>query len=252
MKPLDIPTSPPSLEEMVERERAAGFVLGAFERHWLIQNRAPESVRRALELARKHPDWVMTRQGFGAFDINDPNTSSFTARSTSNTEMSLLGSDANGAPTQAYVNQFCAIPANDARAGKVYELDFGGIYSTTGTPTLTFTPRWGSSTTIGTNVTFGASPAVTTANNSSNVMFYGKLRVTIRTAGLGATGGTAMGNGFLVLGSALCAGMGGTAATIDTTGQGTAGCGIQMGVTWSASSASNAITPQNWWLRSLN
>jgi hypothetical protein len=46
--------------------------------------------------------------------------------------------------------------------------------------------------------------------------------------------------------------MGSTAATIDTTGQGTAGCGIQIGITWGTSSASNTITCQNYILRSLN
>jgi len=46
--------------------------------------------------------------------------------------------------------------------------------------------------------------------------------------------------------------MGKTAATIDTSGQGTAGCGLTLNITWGTSNASNTLTTENWLLRSLN
>jgi hypothetical protein len=244
------------VEEIIEREIAAGIPFGAFHRRWLLE-RAPEKVRRNLELARRHPDFLgMPRQGFASLDINDGNTADFTARNTFTTEVSLLGNTANGAPTQAVINQFCAIPANDARVGKVYHLYFGGIYSTTGTPTIIFTPRWGSSTTIATNVSLGVSQTWTTASGVASQPFFGEFIFTIRTAPPEATAGTGKGHGFVALGglttNAAVVTMGKTSATIDTTGQGTAGCGIQIGVTWGTSSASNTITPENYILRSLN
>jgi hypothetical protein len=198
----------------------------------------------------------MPRQGFAALDINDPNTADFTARNTFTTEVNLIGNTANGAPTQASINQFCAIPANDARAGKVYHLTFCGVYGTTGTPTIIFTPRWGNSVTIGTNISLGASQTWTTASGVAAAPFYGEFIFTVRTAPPEATLGTGKGHGFVALGglttNAAVLTMGGTAATIDTTGQGAAGCGIQIGVTWGTSSASNTITCQNYILRSLN
>lgn len=243
MKPLTV-------SECIDIEREVGVEFGPYHRYWLLQ-RAPEKVRRLLELAQKHPDLVATRQGFGALDLNDANTSSFTARNTSASELNILGDSANGTTPQSYIDQFCKIPINDPRAGKVYEVTFGGIYSTTGTPTITWTPRWGSSTTVATNVTFGAGPALTTASGASNLPWLGRCVVVIRTAGLGATGGTAMADGFVVMG-ALAVSMGGTQATIDTTGQGAAGVGITINATWGTSSASNTYTPQIYFLRSLN
>jgi hypothetical protein len=198
----------------------------------------------------------MPRQGFAAMDINDPNTADFNARNTFTTEVSLLGDTISSAPPQSLINQYCAIPANDARAGKIYHLTFGGIYSTSATPTILFTPRWGNNVTIGTNVSLGASQTWTTASGVSAQPFYGEFIFVIRTAPPGATLGTGKGHGFIALGglttNAAVLTMGGTAATIDTTGQGTAGCGLQIGVTWGTSSASNTITPQTYVLRSLN
>lgn len=244
-----------TVEDVVRREIAAFGPFGPFHRRWLLE-RAPERVRCYLELGRLHPELRMVRQGFAAMDTNDANTADFSARNTSASELSLLGGDANGAPTQALINQYCAIPANDARAGKVYKVYFGGVHSTTGTPTIIFTPRWGSSTTIGTNVSLGVSQTLTTGSGVSNQPFYGEFVFTVRTAPPGATQGTGKGHGYVCLGTSTTAAalvtMGKTSATIDTTGQGTAGCGLQMGVTWGTSSASNTITPENWLIQSLN
>ncbi len=245
---------PPSLAEAVEQEQAAGFALGAFHRQWLIQNRAPEIVRRNLELGRQHPHLQMARQGFGSFDGNDPSTAAFSAINTSASELNMLGA------TQAIINQFCAIPPNDARAGKTYRIQLNGTYGNTGTPTMVFTPRWGTSTTPGTNVSLGPNTAWTSITGTTGLPYLIVFDFTVRTAPPGATAGTGMGFGSVTLGipvtssqvTAMVA-IGGTAATIDTTGQGTAGCGLTMNLTWSASSASNTQTCQQAYpVRSLN
>ena len=239
-------------EDIIEREIAAGVPFGPFHRHWLL-DRAPEKVRRNLELARLHPGIQMARQGFASLDVNDGVTAAFAAINTSNAELNMLGA------TQAIINQYCAIPANDARAGKMYEVQMGGVYGNTGTPTLIITPRWGTSTTPATNVTLGASATFPTITGSTALPYYLQFTLTIRTAPPGATLGTAYGTGFMamqipVTSSQLAATLllGATAATIDTTGQGTAGCGITMNATWSASSASNTQTCNWWLLKSLN
>jgi hypothetical protein len=249
-----------AIEELVDKEHAAGIRLGPFERYWLLEHRCPERVRRYLELAREHPHLVgMPRQGFAGMDINDVNTAAFSARNTSASELNILGATINSVCEQAIINQYCAIPANDARAGKVYKLEAGGVYGNTGTPTIIFTPRWGSSTTVATNITLGASGTFTTITGTTALPFYALFTFTIRTAPPGATLGTGYGTGTVSLGIPVTSSqfvtdlyIGGTAATIDTTGQGTAGCGITLNATWGTSSASNTITTQWWILRSLN
>ena len=240
------------VDEIIEREIAAGVPFGPVHRHWLMR-RAPEKVLRNLERAKHSDIYGMPRQGFGAMDINDPNTAAFGAVNTSASELNILGA------TQAIINQYCAIPANDARAGKVYQVEAGGVYGNTGTPTIIWTPRWGTSTTPATNVTLGASGTFTTITGTTALPWYLMFTMVIRTSPPGATLGTGYGTGQIALGIPVTSSqfvtdlyMGGTAATIDTTGQGTAGCGITMNATWSASSASNTITTQWWLLRSLN
>lgn len=240
-------------EEIIERERANGIMLGPFHQQWLLDHRCPERVRRYIELGRQHPHLMMARQGFNSMDTNDANTAAFGAVNTSAAELNMIGA------TQAIINQYCAIPANDARAGKVYRVELGGVYGNTGTPTMIFTPRWGSSTTPGTNITLGANAAWTSITGTTALPYYICFTLAIRTNPPGATLGTAYGTGMVELGIPVTSSqvtatimIGGTAATIDTTGQGTAGCGLTMNLTWSASSASNTSTC-NWWvLRSLN
>jgi hypothetical protein len=250
-----------SVDEVIDRELAAGIPFGPFHQWWLME-RAPEKVKRNLELARLHPELVGARQGFQSMDINDGVTAAFSARNTSASELNMLGDTINSACPQAIINQYCAIPANDARAGKVYELKLGGVYGNTGTPTVIFTPRWGSSTTPATNISLGANAAYTTISGTTALPYYIEFMLTIRTAPPGATQGTAYGTGIVTLGipstgttpavTTVSVMIGNTAATIDTTGQGAAGCGLTMNLTWSASSASNTSTCQWWLLTSLN
>jgi hypothetical protein len=243
-----------SVSEVIEREIASGMPLGPFHRRWLIENKAPEVVRKNLALGKKYPNlYMMARQGFTSLDTNDVNTAAFAAINTTISESNIVGS------TQALINQFCSIAANDAKAGKIYKVTFGGTYGNTGTPTIIWTPRWGISTTPGTNVSLGASPTITTITGVSALPFYGEFRFDVRTAPPGATQGTGRGQGYVVMGIpvtnsqyAQISYMGNTAATIDTTGQGTAGCGITINITWGTSSASNTLTCESYILSSLN
>jgi hypothetical protein len=246
-------TTPPSLTEAVELEQAAGFEFGTFHQQW-IRARAPESVRRYLALGRKHPGLQMVSQGFEAFVGGTAATAAFGAINTSAAELNMLGA------TQAIINQFCAIPANDAVPGRTYQIKLNGTYGNTGTPTMIFTPRWGTSTTPATNVSLGANTAWTSITGTAGLPYLIQFDFTVRTAPPGATAGTGIGFGFALLGIPVTSSqvsaqllLGGTAATIDTTGQGTAGCGLTMNLTWSASSASNTSTCQQAYPpRSLN
>ncbi len=243
-----------NVSELVEREHELGLRLGPFERQWLLNRPGvPESIRRNLILAKKYPHLVAARQGFASMDTNDVNTAAFGAQNTSNSELNMIGA------TQGLINQYCAIPANDARAGKVYRLSMGGTYGNTGTPTMIFTPRWGTSTTPSTNVSLGANSAWTSITGTSGLAYLIDFDFAIRTAPPGATQGTGKGFGKVFLGIPTTSSqvaatilIGGTAATIDTTGQGTAGCGLTMNLTWSASSSSNTSTCEFFFLRSLN
>lgn len=256
--------TPPSLAECVELEQAAGFELGAFHRQWLIQNRAPAEVRRNLELGRRHPNLVMGRQGFGSFDSNDPASAAFGARNTSASELMMLqdvGGSVNGVSSQGVINQYCSIPANDPRVGKTYQIKLNGLYGNTATPTMTFTPRWGSNTTPATNVTLGASTAWTSITGTTGLPYLITFDFTIRTTPPGVALATGIGFGTVILGIPLTSSqlaavlpIGGTAAAgLDTSGTGTAGLGLTMNLTWGASSASNTQTcHQCYPVRSLN
>jgi len=251
-----------TIEEIVDKERSAGLKLGPFERFWLLEHRCPERVRRYLELARKHPHLVMARQGLSTMDINDVNTTDFIARNTSASELNMINDSsgtASGATTQACINQFCAISPNDARAGKSYLLEMFGVYGNTSTPTMIFTPRWGTSTTPGTNITLGASTSFTSITGTTGLPYYIDFRFDIRTAPPGPTLGTGKGRGIVTLGIPATSTqvtieifIGGTAATIDTTGQGAAGCGLTMNLTWGTSSASNTSTCEHFLIQSRN
>jgi hypothetical protein len=241
-----------SVEDVIERELADGFAMGPFHRHWLME-RAPEKVRRNLELAKKYPHIVNARQGFASMDANDGATASFAAINTTTTETSLVGN------TQATINQFCALAVADARAGKVYKVNAYGAWGNTGTPTIIWTPRWGTSTTQATNVTLGASATLTTITGITALPWYLEFIGTVLTSPPGATTATFKGRGIVFLGIPATSSQtvqplqfGGTSATVDTSGQGTAGSGIQITVTWGTSSASNTVTCDNYILRSLN
>lgn len=221
--------------KMVEREHAAGVRFGPFHRAWLLE-RAPEKVRRQLELAAKHPHIVgMPEAQFTGFEgqVSGP-PASFTAVTASATETNLW--------TPAI---WTPIPANSMMAGKIYKTSFGGVFSTTATQgTLTFTPRLGVSATPASNVTLGASNAVAWAASLTGAAWYGELTAICRAVGLAASGATFTGNGMAVTQGAAAATatmfvMGGT---VPTTIDNTATSGMIVSATISV--ASQSITAQ--------
>jgi len=243
------------LEDIVEHERSVGLTdMGMFEKQWLREKHGKRPIPTPLHKGFRG----MPATSFSGVpdSLAGFPTAAFTARNTSASEMNIIGDTANGAPPAAMIQQFCALAPNDARPGKAYEVLWGASYGITATPTVIFTPRWGSSVTIGTNVSLGVSPTMTTVASPTNIFCH--FVFGIRTAPPGATAGTGIGHGFVLLGNSgttpygIHGVMGNTVATIDTSGQGTAGLGLQFGITWSASSASNTITTQWYIVRPIN
>lgn len=218
-------------EDIIEREIAAGVPFGPFHRSWL-HDKAPERVRRYLELGAKHPDLVgmPASQYTGTEGAVSANPSSFTAVTASATD-TMLWVPAIWTP----------IPANSVRAGAVYKISFGGIFSSTATQgVLTWTPRYGQSGTVGNNPTMGASNATAPAASLTNAAWYGEFTATIRALGLAAAGGTITGNGFVITqGAAAATGtmyvMGGT---VPTAFDNTAASGLVVSLTISVASQS--------------
>jgi hypothetical protein len=233
-----------TVSEYVDREHEAGIRFGPFHRYWLLnQPHVPERIRRQLELAAKHPHLVgMPRQGFTAMDANDFPPTSFTAVTASATESNLWTP-----------NIWSPIPANDMRAGKVYKVMFGGIFTSTATQgVLTFTARAGQSATPASNVLLGASNATAPPASLTAAPFMGEFTLGIRSLGLAASGATGVGHGFVhVQGAAAATGvdyvMGGTVAT---TLDNTAATGLIVSITISV--ASQSYTCQWVVMRSLN
>lgn len=130
--------------------------------------------------------------------------------------------------------QSYTVPANDPVAGAVYNMMGYGLYSDTGTPTLTFTLYWGgvAGTALGTFTTAALGSGV------SNVPFSYDAMVTFRSTT------SAWANITLTLGTAAT-GTGSsyvispTAATAVTV---TSANALTLGVTWSAASSSNTIS----------
>ena len=173
----------------------------------------------------------MSRQYFADNPYADPAVASQSAI-TATTETGLFP-----------VAQFLPIPASDARVGKIYYGEMGGIYSTSASAsTLTLTPRWGTSTG---GVTLGASIAQTVPVSLSNEAWYLRFHVIMRTVNNGsATSSTAMlqgcfwGAGIAGTASTQCVvPFGGTSGTVDTT----SAQGIWIG--WTLSVA-GSCTPQ--------
>lgn len=223
--------SPYSLEELVDKEHEAGKQFGPMHRQWLLnQPRVPERIRKNLTLAKLYPNVVGTRQGFSGMDVNDFPPTNFTAVTTSSTETNLW--------TPAI---WTPIPANDMRAGKVYKVSFGGIFSTNSTAsTSIWTPRAGQSSTPATNVTLGASNTTAPPVSLSAQAWYGEFTMGVRSIGLAASGATVTGNGFVVIqGAAAATGvmyvMGGA---IPTTIDNTAASGLVVSLTISVTGQS--------------
>lgn len=118
--------------------------------------------------------------------------------------------------------RYSLIPAYDARPGKVYMLEAGGLITTGATGALTIAPLIGTSATTG-GTTLGTSIAQTVPVTSLSGPFYMKLVLVCLTTGdPGGSNATIKGTGFFQSGgvaatanSGLDLTFGGTSATFD-------------------------------------
>jgi hypothetical protein len=131
------------------------------------------------------------------------------------------------------------------RAGKVFEIKAGGIWSTGASGTLIITPNVGTATG---GATLGASATVTVPVSLTNVPWFIHALAVIRTTGSAGTimltghffsGAVAAGTGSLVVA------FGGTSAAIDTT----AASGITIGKTLSVA---GSVTTMHALMQGLN
>jgi hypothetical protein len=175
----------------------------------------------------------MSRGYFEDAPYNDPPIANLTAV-TATTETALWTS-----------GQFTNLPANDARAGKIYRLTATGIMSTGASGTLTITPRIGTTTS---GVTLGASGLQTVPASVTNIAWELSGLLTIRTIGTPGINSTAIFGGsfradgaIATAGSAFVVAFGGTSATFDAS--------IQQGLVigWTLSVAGSCTPQQVLW-----
>lgn len=96
------------------------------------------------------------------------------------------------------------IPALDPRAGKVYKLTVGGVWTTGTAGTITLTPRYG--TTIS-GVALGGSPAQNYVASISNAPFIFEYWLAVRALGQAGVNSSVVGSGRLTInGAAATAG----------------------------------------------
>lgn len=219
-------------EEVIEREVAAGQPFGPFHRYWLNQ-RAPEKVRRMLELASERPGLVAVGANVKLSTIAMPVSAAAVNTTVAETNLWV---PANWTPIQAF----------DMAPGKSYCVRYGGIIQTTATPTYIFTPRVGQSATPASNVTLGAGPTVTAGTIPASSPFYGEMTFSVRAVDVAYTAITGTGNGYNVVAAAAAtahqvSAMGGA---VPTNISNTAASGLIVSITWGTSSASNTITIQ--------
>lgn len=146
--------------------------------------------------------------------------------------------------------QFTPIAANDAVAGKIYQVTAGGIMSFAGTGTLIITPRWG--LTVAAGITMGASVvALTTPGATTSHAWTLQFTAVVRTVGAPGVNSTVIGTGDFRSGIPAAGSLpgtqvfGGTSATVDLS----IATGITIG--WTLSVA-GTITPQYAFIQSLN
>jgi hypothetical protein len=172
------------------------------------------------------------------------NTAAGTAKNTFTSEVQI--NDTAGMGAQASLPAFF-FPSSPTTAGKSLRIVARGIFSTTGTPTFTFTCRLGAAGSTSAAIVLG-SAALTTGSGVANQLFEFEGDVTL-SAPSGAAGAntTARGTGLIQspglaspFSGALFGGAAspGTVATVDTSITNY----VNFNVACSVSSASNTIT----------
>lgn len=175
-------------------------------------------------------------------------TAAGTAKNTFTSEVTI--NDTAGMGAQAFLPKgfFGQAGAKSAAVGKAVRIVARGILSSTGTPTYTFTVRFGSAANTTLAIVLG-SAALTTGSGVANQMFELEGDIVLETLGASGTNSTVRGIGMLACGGLASpftypvwggAASPGTVSTVDTTIDNF----INFNVTCSASSASNTITLQ--------
>ena len=141
------------------------------------------------------------------------------------------------------------IPANYVADGRVLRLRCQGALSTTATPTMIFSVRWG--TVTGTVIC--KSGAITQGSGVTSVIWDFVVLITCRANGVS---GSVFAIGVASVGSAstLTNMMGSAGATVPAavTIDESVDKALSVTATWSAASASNTLTGHNYYLESLN
>lgn len=153
--------------------------------------------------------------------------------------------------TETIVFPNVIIPANYMQDGRTLRLRAFGKLSTTGTPTSTFTIRWGGvSGTI-----LAVTEAITNANNAANVIWSLEAFITTRTNG---SSGTLFVTGEVMVNTTTTAnvsqnfGVSGFDAPAAVTVDLTADTALSLTTTWSAASSSNTLTGNQYYIESIN
>ncbi len=182
------------------------------------------------------------------------NRADHTASHTTAVEASLLA----GTNLQPWIP---AMFFDSQHAGRSLLLEASGVLSTTGTPTIIFQVRFG--TTIGSaylsGTSVGVTAAITTQNGVTNKYWNLLLRLTCTIPGSGTGACTLSGAGKVESPTGFASPfVYPVEPTTPDTGTWTAAMDnslaqhINLSATWSASSASNTITCKQIWLWSLN
>lgn len=143
------------------------------------------------------------------------------------------------------------IPANEPRAGKIYELMVGGTITTGAAGTMIITPRFG--LVIG-GVALGASPTQNYVPSITNAPFLYRARLVFRSVGLPGVNSAALCTGEWNSGGAVATAASATAVMHCTTGAAisvdtSVASGLWIGITCSVAPS---IIPQWHSWQSLN
>lgn len=226
----------------IEREQAAGVLFGPFHQRYML-DRAPERVQKILaELHRPDAarDLVAGEQRFASMDYGDfPSANLRAAINTTTTETNLWDPAI-----------FAPLAVGTIKAGKAWQIPFGGVMGTTGTPAISFVTRIGTNNSAPpTGTTLNAGPTMTLGTMTAQP-WYGQGDWGCRSIGVAASTAVITGNGFVICPGAAaattvatCVFGGGIASTIDQT----VAQGIGVSMIWGTNNAANTITPQ--WMK---
>lgn len=229
----------------IEIEQASGIEFGAFHQRFMME-RAPEKVRKILDEMQRGSaiGLLASRQGFCSMDAGDFPSASLRAAIASTTSETQLWDPA----------VLGLLPAGTIIGGRAWRCSFGGIMGTTGTPTILFTARVGTSGTPGSNTSLGAGPTMTLGTMTAQP-WYGSGLFGCRSIGVAASTATMTANGFVICPGAAAATTVATAVfggTVATSIDQTVNQGLSVTQTWGTSNASNTMTPQMLAIETLN